>query len=116
MMFFEQFASSWPKPKGPLHILEVGVGTGGMIRRLLAVLKRSGVLFVYTMTSIGSAFGAAAQMKVGQYPTAVFRVLDIEREPPADLRHQQHIVLGSNVVHATRGLSLSSQWRMYISC
>lgn len=103
----EKIGGTWPKENGPLRILEVGAGTGGTTWRMLAVLKRLGMHFVYTMTDIGSAFGAAAQARLAQYPNAEFRVLDIEKEPGAELHHTQHIVFGSNVFHATRDLSVS---------
>jgi SAM-dependent methyltransferase len=107
-LFLEKIGGAWPKENGPLRILEIGAGTGGTTWRMLAVLKRLGTPFVYTMTDIGSAFGAAAQAKLAQYPTAEFRVLDIEKEPEAELHHTQHIVFGSNVFHATRDLNVST--------
>ncbi|RDW76206.1 hypothetical protein BP5796_07027 [Coleophoma crateriformis] len=106
-LFLEKFGGTWKKENGPLRILEVGAGTGGTTWRMLAVLKRLGIPYVYTMTDIGSAFGAAAQAKLAQYPTAEFKVLDIEKEPEAELQHTQHIVFGSNVFHATRDLNVS---------
>jgi SAM-dependent methyltransferase len=106
-LFLEKIGGTWPKENGPLRILEVGAGTGGTTWKMLAVLKRLGTPFLYTMTDIGSAFGAAAQAKLAQYPTAEFKVLDIEKEPEAELHHSQHIVFGSNVFHATRDLNVS---------
>ena len=98
--FLEKICSTWD---GPLRILEVGAGTGGTTWRMLPVLKRMGIPFIYTMTDIGSAFGAAAKEKLARYG-AEFKVLDIEKEPEL---HNYHIVLGSNVFHATRDLKVS---------
>lgn len=97
-MFLEKICKD-----GPLRILEVGAGTGGTTWRVLPVLKRIGISFTYTMTDIGSAFGAAAKEKLARYG-GEFKVLDIEKEPEL---HGYHIVLGSNVFHATRDLKVS---------
>ncbi|KAF3012564.1 hypothetical protein E8E14_001900 [Neopestalotiopsis sp. 37M] len=106
-MFLEKLHATWSTELGPLRILEVGAGTGGTTWRVLAALKRLGTPFVYTMTDIGAAFGAAAQEKLSRYPTAEFKVLDIEKEPEAGLHHTQHLVFGSNVFHATRDVTVS---------
>jgi SAM-dependent methyltransferase len=106
-LFIEKIGSTWPKNAGPLRILEVGAGTGGTTFRMVPVLARLGIPVVYTMSDIGSSFGAAAQTKLEQYPFMKFKVVDVEKEPDATLQNSQHIILGSNVLHATRDLSVS---------
>jgi len=106
-LFIQKIGSTWPKDAGPLRILEVGAGTGGTTYKIVPVLARLGTPVVYTMSDIGSSFGAAAQTKLEQYPFLEFKVVDIEKEPDATLQNTQHIVLGSNVLHATRDLSVS---------
>lgn len=105
--FFENIGSKWPKKGGPLRILEVGAGTGGTTFKIVPVLARLGIPVVYTMSDIGSSFLSAAQKKLAEYPFVEYRVVDIEKEPDEELRGSQHIVIGSNVFHATRDLSVS---------
>ena len=59
-----------------------------------------------TMSDIGSSFGAAAQTKLERYPFWVSKVVDIEKEPDATLQNTRHIVLGPNILHATRNRHL----------
>ena len=105
--FFEKIGSKWPKHGEPLRILEVGAGTGGTTFKLVPVLARLGIPVVYTMSDIGSVFLSAAQKKLEEYPFVEYKVVDIEKEPEEALQHSQHIVIGSNVFHATRDLSVS---------
>ena len=105
--FFEDIGSKLPKNAGPLRILEVGAGTGGTTFKIVPVLARLGIPVVYTMSDIGSVFLSAAQKKLEEYPFMEYRVVDIEKEPEEALRNSQHIVIGSNVFHATRDLSVS---------
>lgn len=105
--FIEKIGSAWPKGGGPLRVLEVGAGTGGTTFKIVPVLARLGIPVVYTMSDISSVFVSAAQRKLEEYPFVEYKVVDIEKEPDATLRNTQHIVLGSNVLHATRDLSIS---------
>lgn len=105
--FIEQIGSTWPKDGGPLRVLEVGAGTGGTTFKLVPVLARLGIPVVYIMSDISAVFVAAAQQKLAAYPFVEYQVVDLEKEPEAPLRHTQHIVLGSNVLHATRDLAVS---------
>ncbi|KAK6063586.1 methyltransferase domain-containing protein [Seiridium cupressi] len=99
--FIEEVASGWSATGQPLRILEVGAGTGGTTSVLLPALARLGVSTVYTMTDISPSLVAQASSTFKQYPFVEFQVVDIEKEPPRELQRSQHIVLGSNVVHAT---------------
>lgn len=106
-VFIEKICSTWPTDAGPLRVLEVGAGTGGTTFKVVPVLARLSIPVVYTMSDISSVFVAAAQTKLEDYPFVEFKVVDIEKEPDATLQNTQHIVLGSNVLHATRDLSIS---------
>ena len=65
------------------------------------------------MSDIGSFFDAAAQTKLEQCPLWESKAADIEKESDAMLQNTQHIVLGPNVLHATRNRHL---WgRSYIN-
>ncbi|EFQ35386.1 methyltransferase domain-containing protein [Colletotrichum graminicola] len=99
--FIEEVAAGWSAPSQPLRILEVGAGTGGTTSVLLPTLARLGVPTVYTMTDISPSLVTQASSAFKQFPFVEFRVVDIEKEPPQELRCSQHIVLGSNVVHTT---------------
>jgi acyl transferase domain-containing protein/acyl carrier protein/SAM-dependent methyltransferase len=106
-VFVEKIGSSWPKDGGPLRILEVGAGTGGTTTKIVPVLARLGIPVEYTMTDVSSFFTATGRTKFKEYPFMKFKTVDIEKEPDAKLLKTQHIVLGSNVIHATRVLSVS---------
>ena len=106
-VFIEKIGSRWPKNGGPLRILEVGAGTGGTTTKIVPVLARLGIPVEYTMTDVSSFFTATGRTKFKQYPFMKFRTVDIEKEPDPKLLKTQHIVLGSNVIHATRVLSVS---------
>lgn len=99
--FIEEVASSWSASDQPLRILEIGAGTGGTTSVLLPALARLGVPTVYTMTDISPSLVAQASMTFKKYPFVEYKVVDIEQKPLPELRSSQHIVLGSNVVHAT---------------
>jgi 2-polyprenyl-3-methyl-5-hydroxy-6-metoxy-1,4-benzoquinol methylase len=106
-VFIEKICSTWPTNSGPLRVLEVGAGTGGTTSKIVPVLARLGIPVVYTMSDVSSFFVATAQAKFKEYPFVEFVVVDIEEEPDAKLQNTQHIVLGSNVIHATRNLFVS---------
>ncbi|KAI0202676.1 methyltransferase domain-containing protein [Astrocystis sublimbata] len=106
-VFIEDIAATWPTGSGPLRILEIGAGTGGTTSRLLPALARLDVPVVYTFTDLSPTLVTEAASKYEKYPFMEFEVVDIEKEPSAVLKNSQHIVLGSNVIHATRKLSES---------
>jgi 2-polyprenyl-3-methyl-5-hydroxy-6-metoxy-1,4-benzoquinol methylase len=99
--FIEEVASGWSASGQPLRILEIGAGTGGTTSVLLPALARLGVSTVYTVTDLSPSLVTQASSTFKQYPFAEYKVVDIEKEPPLELQSSQHIVLGSNVVHAT---------------
>ncbi|OBT53233.1 hypothetical protein VE04_06888 [Pseudogymnoascus sp. 24MN13] len=105
--FIQEVASSWSASGQPLRILEIGAGTGGTTSILLPALAQLDVPLVYTMTDISPSLVTQASSTFKQYPFVEFKVVDIEKEPPRELQSNQHIVLGSNVVHATADLQCS---------
>jgi 2-polyprenyl-3-methyl-5-hydroxy-6-metoxy-1,4-benzoquinol methylase len=99
--FIQEVASGWSASGQPLRLLEVGAGTGGTSSVLLSALAEAGVPVVYTMTDISPSLVTQASLAFKQYPFVEYRILDIEKQPPSELCSSQHIVLGSNVIHAT---------------
>ncbi|KAK7743244.1 Type I Iterative PKS [Cytospora paraplurivora] len=100
--FVETVARSWPDKEAPLRILEVGAGTGGTTSSLLPMLARLDIPVIYTITDIGPVFVKELSSTFEQFPFVRYKVLDIGQEPELALRNSQHIVLGTNVIHATR--------------
>ncbi|KAH7133939.1 hypothetical protein EDB81DRAFT_695655 [Dactylonectria macrodidyma] len=87
-----------------LKILEVGAGTGGTTYVLAPYLATLDIPIEYTFTDISGSMVANARRKFGKlYPFMRFAVHDIERPPAEALKHQ-HIIIGSNAVHATHNL------------
>jgi acyl transferase domain-containing protein/SAM-dependent methyltransferase len=91
------------RPDG-VRLLELGGGTGGTTSALLPVLRRDRT--TYTFTDVGPLFVNRAQEKFAAFDFVRYGVLDLERpiteqgyEP-----HAYHVVVASNVLHATRNL------------
>ena len=98
-------------PKRPVHILELGAGTGGTTKKLLEVLTASpnGQNFTYTFTDLSSSLVVAAKRKFAKYPFMRYSVLDIEADPESSgLLGQFDIVISTNCIHATRDLVAST--------
>ncbi|KAF5978758.1 polyketide synthase [Fusarium coicis] len=74
-------------PGETLKILEIGAGTGGTTHILAPMLAKLGIPVEYTFTNISGSMVANAR--------------------PEDLKGQ-HIIIGSNAVHATRDLVTSA--------
>jgi acyl transferase domain-containing protein/NADPH:quinone reductase-like Zn-dependent oxidoreductase len=89
---------------GKLRILEVGGGTGGLTRHVLEALR--GRAFEYYFTDVGQSFVRMAENEAAANGIDFMRfgVLDVSRDPEYQgyARHGFDIVLGYNVVHATR--------------
>ena len=99
-------------PKRPVHILELGAGTGGTTKKLLEVLTAgpNGQNFTYTFTDLSSSLVAAAKRKFAKYPFMRYAVLDIEADPESTgLLGQFDIVISTNCIHATRDLVTSTR-------
>ncbi|KAJ0419262.1 BcPKS20, polyketide synthase [Aspergillus carlsbadensis] len=86
----------------PIHILEIGAGTGGTTKHLLPVLQATGLPFTYTFTDISDSLVARAKTTIFKDVTSMnFLRLDVEKEPPQELQGRYHVVLSSNCIHAT---------------
>jgi NADPH:quinone reductase-like Zn-dependent oxidoreductase/SAM-dependent methyltransferase/short-subunit dehydrogenase/acyl carrier protein len=84
-----------------LRLLEIGGGTGGVTSRLLEMLPRDRVDYVFT--DVSEAFLSRAETRFGARSDFTFQVLDIARDP-LDQGFQTasfDIVVAANVLHAT---------------
>jgi acyl transferase domain-containing protein/acyl carrier protein/thioesterase domain-containing protein/NAD(P)-dependent dehydrogenase (short-subunit alcohol dehydrogenase family)/SAM-dependent methyltransferase len=95
-----------------VRIVEVGAGTGGTTRGVLAALASLGaqasrIDFVFTDLSAGLVRQAKAELGP-QYPFATFAVYDAGRSPSSQGmgEHDADFVLASNVLHATSNIAL----------
>lgn len=89
----------------PLRILEIGAGTGGTTRSVLANLPARHVA-VYCFTDVSQSFLTRARSLFAAQPFLSYRLLDIEK-PPAEQGFETHsfdIIIAANVLHATRSL------------
>ncbi|KAJ5788397.1 type I iterative polyketide synthase [Penicillium paradoxum] len=109
-LFWEQFMAQVPAHcEEPLHILELGAGTGGTTAALLPLLARSGIPVSYTASDISPSLVAGLRKRFKEYPWMRFEVVDIEKEAPGKLLESQHIVLATNCVHATHNLAKTTK-------
>jgi SAM-dependent methyltransferase len=106
--FLQKLLSRLPQDGGPVKILEMGAGTGGTTARIALLLSQLGVPVQYTVTDISPSLVAAARKRFKTYSFMEYRVIDIEKSPPAELLQSQHIVLATNCVHATHDLLKST--------
>ena len=105
--FLKEIGSNWPSRIAPLKILEIGAGTGGTTSTVVPALATLGIPIVYTFSDLSALLVAEAAKTYKQYPFVKFKVVDIEKKPEPELLHSQHIILGSNVLHAAKNLSVS---------
>ena len=87
-------------PGAPLWILEVGAGTGGTTRPVLAALRPFAASVEYHFTDVAPAFLEQARRDLADHPHVRFHLLDLE-QPPTPARPYD-LAFASNVVHATR--------------
>lgn len=92
----------------PLRILEVGAGTGSTTAHVLPRLR--GATYEYTFTDVSPLFLNKAREKFADEAAMKYELLDLEQ----DLAGQGFeigtfdVVIGANVVHATRDLATSA--------
>jgi acyl transferase domain-containing protein/NADPH:quinone reductase-like Zn-dependent oxidoreductase/SAM-dependent methyltransferase/acyl carrier protein len=84
-----------------LRLLEIGGGTGGLTSRLLEILPRDRVDYVFT--DVSEAFLSRAETRFGARSDLTFQVLDIARDPlDQGFRAASFdIVVAANVLHMT---------------
>ena len=92
---------------GTIRILEIGGGFGGTTTSLASVLDSLGRDFAYTFSDVAPRLVNSAKKKFSKYAWMDFQVLNMENDPPASLRGEFDIVIGTNVVHATSNVVLS---------
>ncbi len=92
---------------GTIRILEIGGGFGGTTTRLASVLDHLDRDFVYTFSDIAPRLVNNAKKNFSKYTWMDFQVFNVQNDPPASLRGNFDIVIGTNVVHATSDLVLS---------
>jgi acyl transferase domain-containing protein/acyl carrier protein/SAM-dependent methyltransferase len=109
-LMLENLSKQMRTVKGPLKVLELGAGTGSATTALLPLLASLDIPVEYTFTDLSSSLVAQARRTLGKtYPFMKFAVQDIEKPVGSDLAGQQHIVIASHCVHATRSLTESTR-------
>ncbi|KAF2281157.1 uncharacterized protein EI97DRAFT_472412 [Westerdykella ornata] len=89
------------------NIIEVGAGTGGATKSILANMGNTMSSYTYTDVSPGFFEKAAEMFKPHSYSNKMtYKVLDIEKAPSAQgyKPHAYDIVVASNVLHATASM------------
>lgn len=105
--YLDTLLGSLPRDR-PVHILELGAGTGGTTRFLLDALAPRGFHITYTFTDLSSSLVVAAKKKFKDMPFMRYQVMDIEKEPAAADRGKYDIVISTNCIHATKSLQTST--------
>ncbi|KAK4211243.1 polyketide synthase dehydratase-domain-containing protein [Rhypophila decipiens] len=98
------------------HFLEIGAGTGGATRAVLAEIEQT--YASYTFTDVSSGFFPAAQehFRGKQQRGMIYKTLDIDKVP-ADQGFRPHsfdVIVASMVLHATSNLktTLAHIWSL----
>nr|6CCA_A Chain A, DisA protein [Sorangium cellulosum] len=95
-----------------ITILEVGAGTGGTTASVLEALSSHARHLEYFYTDISHAFTRYGKRQYGpRYPFVTFQPLDLEGDVVAQgfSAERFDVVLGANVVHATKNLRSTLQ-------
>ena len=87
-----------------LRVLEVGAGTGGTPSFILQDFPPERTEYVFT--DLSPLFLSRAQEKFKAFPFVKYALFDLEKDPLAQgfAAHGFDLVIGANVVHATRDL------------
>lgn len=90
----------------PLHILELGAGTGGTTQALLPTMPTERTEYLFT--DVSSLFLARAREQFSHYYALDYRMFDLENDDGQGLAAGQFdLVIASNVLHATSDLRKS---------
>lgn len=95
-----------------VRIFEIGAGTGGTSRGVLAALAGDASRVDFVFTDLSSGLVRQAKNELGpQYPFAQFRTFDAGAAPASQgiLEQDYDVVLASNVLHATRNIAVCLQ-------
>lgn len=90
-----------------IRIVEVGAGTGGTTTAVLKTISRYADKIQYFYTDLSAGFIQHGKRHFGPtYPFVEFKVLDVENDVQSQgfAPGEFDIVLGANVLHATRNL------------
>ncbi|KAF4592341.1 polyketide synthase [Ophiocordyceps camponoti-floridani] len=96
-----------------LRVLETGAGSGGFTRAFLdlTTTKASGERSYesYTFTDVSAPFLTSARERFAHYHGIIYDVLDLEKDPACQgfPLESYHLIVASNVVHATRSIQKS---------
>ncbi|OTA83717.1 hypothetical protein M434DRAFT_400622 [Hypoxylon sp. CO27-5] len=92
--------------KREIRILELGAGTGGTTKHLVEQLEKSaaGRKISYTFSDVSKSLVAAAKRKFARYSFMEYAIVDIEKDPGADVRGKYDIIISTNCIHATPNL------------
>ncbi|KAL8801632.1 MAG: hypothetical protein Q9182_004317 [Xanthomendoza sp. 2 TL-2023] len=87
------------------RILEIGAGTGGATKSILACIGEAMSSYTYTDVSVGF-FGQAAEVFEAYRDKMTFKILDIEKTPATQgfEPYSYDFVVAANVLHATVSL------------
>ena len=99
-------------PSCTLNILEVGAGTGGTSAFVLKAIADLGAQIRYHYTDVSLGFTRLGEEKFGaDFPFMDFRVMNLEQDPLLQgfEAGSMDLILGSNVVHATRNIATSAR-------
>ncbi|KAI1877313.1 hypothetical protein JX265_003321 [Neoarthrinium moseri] len=89
----------------PIRILERVAGTDRTTKYLVESLAATEQSFRYTFTDLSASLVVAARKKFAQHDFMQYSVLNIEDEPAAQFLNKFDIVISTNCLHATRGLT-----------
>ncbi|KAI1097348.1 hypothetical protein F4804DRAFT_339282 [Jackrogersella minutella] len=89
-----------------IRILELGAGTGGTTKHLVEQLAKSaaGQKIRYTFSDVSKSLVAAAKRKFSRYSFMEYGLIDIEKEPAADVAGRFDVIISTNCIHATPSL------------
>jgi acyl carrier protein/SAM-dependent methyltransferase len=105
---YSHASKSSASPSDPLHVIEIGAGTGGTTKHLVPLLQATGLPFRYTFTDISSSLVARARKSTFKDATNMeFLKLDITQPTPIHLQGRYHVVISANCIHATPDITQS---------